>query len=318
LRIDLIPVTVPAAMKKDPQNLKIRVVMKPTATATAPDQYRTNWARVALITVPVLLLGLLAAKFLFDEPSAPPSSGLALDNRLDTPVKNNNAIAPIPTPEPETREASPPQPAPAIADLKDIEDVEIVEGVEDGDQTPDSQQPDRRPGEPAFTVEASPVEASPQLAPATAPDDISVPEVSTSQAAASPPPAASLPSSQAVTTLQAGETRIISPNVKRFQLAEGIRNKEPHGVLADINDSDSADGVLTVYAFAEVLNMKDNKIQYRWLRNGKQAANVKVGVWSNKYRSHSSKYITLGMRGDWQVRLENSQGELLAEAAFHY
>ena len=284
-------------MKKDPQNLKIRVVMKPTATGSGsvPGQYRTNWARVAVVAVPVLLvLGLLSAKFLFDGPGAPPSSDLVLDsNALDTQADDKVTRDPTPTTVPEAKEAS--LPPPAVAELEKVEGEDVADGP------PESPQLDQSQEEPELTTEASPDEASP--APTSVASETPVPEVSTSQAAA---------------MLQAGETRVISPKVKRFQLAAGIRDKEPRGALEDINDHDSADGVLTVYVFAEVINMKDSKIRYRWLRNGVPTATVKVGVWSNKYRSHSSKYITRGMRGDWQVRLENSQGELLAEATFHY
>lgn len=278
-------------MKKDPQNLKIRVVMKPTATAPVPGQYRTNWARVALIAAPVLLvLGLLSAKFLFDGPSAPPSSDLVLDsNALDTQLDDKGIRDPTPTPVSEAKEVG--LPPAAVAERGKVEDEDVADGP------PESPQLDQSQEEPELTTEASPA------APTSIASETPVPDVSTSQAAA---------------MLQAGETRVISPKVKRFQLAAGIRDKEPWGDLEDINDHDSADGVLTVYVFAEVINMKDSKIRYRWLRNGVPTATVKVGVWSNKYRSHSSKYITRGMRGDWQVRLETSQGELLAEATFRY
>ena len=108
----------------------------------------------------------------------------------------------------------------------------------------------------------------------------------------------------------------MSSKVKRFQLTNGIEDREPRGDFEDIEPG--PDGMLRVYVFSEVTDMKDDVIHYRWIRNGKQQANVKIGVWSNRWRSNSSKYVAVDMHGDWQVRMENKNGELLAEASFSY
>ena len=116
-------------MRKDPQNLKVRVVMKPTATLKAPGQYRYNWARVALITVPLLLvIGLLAAKFLFNEPSAPPSTVIALDASVDAALGTTDNAN-----DAQAREPSPP--LPAVADIEDaiVEEEVVADEAEAGE-----------------------------------------------------------------------------------------------------------------------------------------------------------------------------------------
>ncbi len=112
------------------------------------------------------------------------------------------------------------------------------------------------------------------------------------------------------------QTKIAINAIKRFEVSRGIRNKEPVGSFDDIRLDNN--GMLTVYAFSEVLGMKDDNLQYVWYRNDKPVAKVKVGVWSNRWRSYSRKYINAAMRGDWRIELVNSHGERLAHSTFTY
>ena len=150
-------------------------------------------------------------------------------------------------------------------------------------------------------------------------------------AAATPPPATSTqPSpdeanSRAVATPQrstsgglfsSSSTTIHSDKIKRFALAKNVDHKEPVGELADVTLS--RDNVATVFAYSEALDLKDETLRYVWTLNGNQVADVKVPVWSARWRSHSSKYVTATMRGDWKVELRDSSGDVLAMTEFQY
>lgn len=282
-------------MENDPQNLKIRVVMKPATTAGGESaQYRTNWIRVAVIAVPVILLLGLTAKFVLDKPQTSPPAEVA-----STPA--SSIEAPLPKPpaaqpqaaEPEAADTSPVATAAAISEQDVLERARQL--AADNAVAQDTLPTEPAPEQPVFSVEQS------AQAPAAAEPAVAITE--------------SAPASTA-SKLQPGQTRKLSAKVKRFQLTNAIADKEPRGDIEDIQPG--PDGVLRVYVFSEVTNMKDDVIHYRWIRNDKQQANVKIGVWSNRWRSNSSKYITANMHGDWQVRMENKNGELLAEASFSY
>ena len=111
-------------------------------------------------------------------------------------------------------------------------------------------------------------------------------------------------------------TTIHSDKIRRFSLASSVRNKEPVGDLSDITLSN--DKVATVFAYSEAMDLKDDTLRYVWKLNGSELAQVKVPVWSARWRSHSSKFVTPGMRGDWKVELRSSSGELLAMSEFQY
>ncbi len=109
---------------------------------------------------------------------------------------------------------------------------------------------------------------------------------------------------------------LTSPSVSRFVLAESVVNNKPVGDIDDI--APDARGVAAVYAFSDVVGMKDEDLYYHWFRNGKQVAKVRAGVWADRWRSHSSKIINSKMKGEWRVELRNEKREILASADFDY
>lgn len=111
-------------------------------------------------------------------------------------------------------------------------------------------------------------------------------------------------------------TKVPSQHVKRFTIARTVRDKEPVGSIADIKLS--RDDVATLYAYSEVVDLKDETLRYVWSLNGNKIAEIKVPVWSQRWRSHSSKYATTSMRGQWRVELLNSNNQLLASSEFQY
>jgi hypothetical protein len=112
------------------------------------------------------------------------------------------------------------------------------------------------------------------------------------------------------------KTFIYSANISRFILADKVINKEPKGTLEQIQFS--ANDLAAIYAFSDVNDMKDKHLQYVWKLNNKKVAEVDIGVWSDRWRSYSSKLIKKHMHGDWQVELRDREGELLAMSKFTY
>ena len=109
-------------------------------------------------------------------------------------------------------------------------------------------------------------------------------------------------------------TEVLSPSVKRFLLAKSVANNKPVGDLNDVTLNDN--GVAAVYAFSDVVGMKDDFLFYEWFRNGKRVAKVRVGVWAKRWRSYSSKVLNERMRGSWRIELRNDEDRLLASADF--
>ena len=109
---------------------------------------------------------------------------------------------------------------------------------------------------------------------------------------------------------------LAAPSVSRFVLAKSVVNKKPVGDIEDI--APDARGIAAVYAFSDVVGMKDEVLYYHWFRNSKQVAKFRIGVWADRWRSHSSKIINNKMKGEWRVELRNEKREILASADFVY
>jgi len=121
-----------------------------------------------------------------------------------------------------------------------------------------------------------------------------------------------LPSS---TPLIQGSVQRLSENITRFQITPMVEDHEP---LGTINDIETEDGALTVYAFSEANNLKGTVLYYVWNLNGRDVATVPIAIGADRWRSHSTKFIEPSMEGQWTVKLQNAQGETLAINQFTY
>lgn len=110
--------------------------------------------------------------------------------------------------------------------------------------------------------------------------------------------------------------QVFSPHIKDFVIAKRVRDKKPVGTISDIKFDHN--NVATVYAYSRAMGLYKNTHYYIWSFNGKQVAKVKVFIGDNRWRSYSRKYITPNQRGDWQVKLVNKSGEVLAINNFRY
>ena len=116
--------------------------------------------------------------------------------------------------------------------------------------------------------------------------------------------------------LTQSDSEIFSEQIKPFVIAKTVKDKEPIGTINDIKLD--ANNIVTVYAYSKVVGLKGETLYYKWRLNGKDIAQVKVRVRSDRWRSYSRKFIQPHMQGDWSVALENSKGELLALNRFQY
>lgn len=112
------------------------------------------------------------------------------------------------------------------------------------------------------------------------------------------------------------KTEIYSPHITRFMLTNKVINNEPRGSIEDVTLDNN--NLAAVYAYSDAENLKDKTLKYIWKFKNKKIAQVNIGVWSNRWRSYSSKLIQEHMGGDWEVELRDKNGELLAVSQFKY
>ena len=103
--------------------------------------------------------------------------------------------------------------------------------------------------------------------------------------------------------------------VTRAVLTTAVVNKEPVDVLDaqvslfSINEK--------LFFFTEVNNMKSQTVFHRWFFENTLMAEVKLDIFSTRYRTYSSKEIMTKQRGNWRVELVNSNQNILASKSFH-
>ena len=265
--------------------------------------YTYRWDRIVIAIVGILLLaGLIVA-------------GISRfgGNRADRDAADNAATAlgqsshfttaPAPAPAPAPKVSTPAQP-PALA-KEDTAEPPAVPEVSDDMREP-----------PHAAGAGSDAPASPTPLPHTA---TTSPKPAAKPTTAPPAPIPAPPTRQQAASaglFSHSDTTIASSDIKRFVLAAAVRDKEPVGTLDDITLN--RDNTATLYAYSEVVNRKDDTLRYVWTLNGRKVAEVKVPVWSNRWRSYSSKFVTENNKGEWRVELRDKGGKILASSDFSY
>ena len=138
----------------------------------------------------------------------------------------------------------------------------------------------------------------------------------TPQEEVSSEPPASVENTDPAPLFTQSKTEILSEHVKRFIISPSVKSNEPFGRISDITFDHN--NIATVYAFSEVSDLQSTTLYYHWSLNGKNVGKVRVGVGSSRWRSHSSKFIQPNMHGEWEVKLQNRKGEILAFTQFKY
>lgn len=129
-----------------------------------------------------------------------------------------------------------------------------------------------------------------------------------------PPLAYAAPSSDS-SEKDDGLEEILSEHLIRAQLSWGVYKREPTvkaGATVDV----PGPGSTKIYFFTEVSGLGGQTIRHRWLYEGQTMATVRFHVGGNRWRVHSNKNLSPGKIGNWEVRVEDSSGEVLGRRQF--
>ncbi len=107
----------------------------------------------------------------------------------------------------------------------------------------------------------------------------------------------------------------VTRGLTRVQLAKGINNKEPFGVIISpvIVDNEKATGV---FYFTELRGMKGETVYHEWLLDGKAVFTKRIKILGKRWRASTSKLMNRTYTGNWSVRLKDDQGRVLNEIKF--
>lgn len=280
-------------MTQDGNTLKVRVVLNNTAPQSEKVSYQGyRWDRILIAIALVISLGVIITWFL----------GGVTDE-----------VAPI-AEQPEMTQTTPPASNKVVAADEDFDDgatkdqsIEITERLGEAESTA-SQNTEQL---------ISATNHSSGLEKAHSSDKESSTKSSLDRSK-STSTALKPNNQQAKPSLIPGETKILSVKVARFVLSKAMQSREPLGTIADIRIGGDDDPAVAVYAFSDIKDLAGSPVYYRWLRNEKQIAKIRVDIGSDSWRSSSSKLLNRKMSGRWRVELRSAQNELLAYTEFYY
>jgi len=96
------------------------------------------------------------------------------------------------------------------------------------------------------------------------------------------------------------------------EICSGIEERMPSG-MADTFAPD----VDTLYLWTRVLGCKDTTmIHHKWYREGEEMADVELPVKSSSWRTWSSKAMMPSWTGNWEVKVTDADGNVLATVPF--
>jgi hypothetical protein len=107
----------------------------------------------------------------------------------------------------------------------------------------------------------------------------------------------------------------LNRHVRRALLTHEISHKEPVGEITR-TISASNEKSLTVYYFTELKDMKGQKINHEWRRNGTLVARNFLNISADSWRTFSHKLLSSKSEGNWTVKLIDEKGRVLNEKTF--
>ena len=110
---------------------------------------------------------------------------------------------------------------------------------------------------------------------------------------------------------------IHSSNINRAIFTHTLKNKEPNNIINDIVTLDEG-GLSRVYFFTDIKDRAGDTFTHTWYRNGKKVVKVRTPIGSDTWRCSSSKYLDKTMEGDWEVKVTDKKGELVASGSFAF
>ena len=112
---------------------------------------------------------------------------------------------------------------------------------------------------------------------------------------------------------------IVSPNVRRAELATAIRKREPKVIELNRGRLELPTSELQrLHFFTEIRGFSGKTVTHVWKYKGKVVAKVPIRIRSNRWRSYSSKYLQPSKQGDWLIELVDQDSQVLAKTAFFW
>ncbi len=111
--------------------------------------------------------------------------------------------------------------------------------------------------------------------------------------------------------------QVLSNKLSRVQLTSSVYKKEPVDQLSSpvIGNKTQA---TKIYLFTQLDNSKGSSIEHQWWHKGKLVSKKKFTALGNRWRCYSSKNISKYRQGDWQLKVVDENGKLMAETAFEF
>ena len=110
---------------------------------------------------------------------------------------------------------------------------------------------------------------------------------------------------------------IHSDDINRAVFTHTLKNKEPNSIIDDTVTLDEG-GLSRVYFFTDIKDRAGDTFSHTWYRNGKKVVKVRTPIGSDTWRCSSSKYLDKTMEGDWEVKVIDKKGNLVASGAFTF
>ena len=107
-----------------------------------------------------------------------------------------------------------------------------------------------------------------------------------------------------------GEAPEESP-VARAVVCTDVIDREPQGAADSFGS-----GVERLFCFTEIRGLEGTTITHAWIHEGKTRAKVDLPVRSNRWRTWSTKKISPGWTGQWQVKILDADGIVLSTQDF--
>lgn len=109
-----------------------------------------------------------------------------------------------------------------------------------------------------------------------------------------------------------GNIHAQSLEVSTIQFGTDVENREIVGT-----DSTFSSDIGTVFCYTQVTGAQDTTdIAHVWYYQDEEKARVPLEVRSSDWRTWSSKQILSSWVGEWSVRVEDQQGNVLATSSF--
>ncbi|OUS28617.1 hypothetical protein A9Q99_11420 [Gammaproteobacteria bacterium 45_16_T64] len=111
---------------------------------------------------------------------------------------------------------------------------------------------------------------------------------------------------------------ILSADINRAIFSHTVdSDKEPTQAISRTVTIDPS-GLTKVHFFTEINNRAGDTFTHTWFRDGKKIVKVRIPIGSDTWRCSSSKYLDKNMAGNWEVKITDKKGDLVASGAFTF